>query len=104
MSINHSAKSGDMIGIVFSSFSNMKVCCVFSLESPHRGVSYEYTQHTIINIKTQSPKIIPDRIMSADMGLYLLGTQEQVRISRGKRPVSVQTTEVKFYCIIKTET
>ena len=42
--------------------------------------------------------------MSADMGLYLLGTQEQVRISRGKRPVSVQTTEVKFYCIIKTET
>ena len=23
------------------------VCCVYSLESPHRGDSYEYTQHTI---------------------------------------------------------
>ena len=34
-----------MIGIVFSSFSNMKVCCVFSLESPRGGDSNEYTQH-----------------------------------------------------------
>ena len=24
------------------------VCCVYSLESPHRGDSNEYTQHTII--------------------------------------------------------
>ena len=32
-------------------FFNMKVCCVFSLESPHRGDSNEYTQHTIIYIK-----------------------------------------------------
>ena len=24
------------------------VCCVYSLESPHRGASNEYTQHTII--------------------------------------------------------
>ena len=29
----------------------MKVCCVFSLELPHRGDSYEYTQYTIFNIK-----------------------------------------------------
>ena len=28
----------------------MKVCCVFSLESPHRGDSNEYTQHTSIKI------------------------------------------------------
>ena len=37
----------------FSIFFNMKVCYVFSFESPHRGDSndYEYTQHTIINIK-----------------------------------------------------
>ena len=28
----------------------MKVCCVFSLESPHRGDSNEYKQHTSINI------------------------------------------------------
>ena len=36
---------------ILSAFFNMKVCCVFSLESPHRGDSNEYTQHTIINIK-----------------------------------------------------
>ena len=28
----------------------MNVCCVFSLESPHRGDFNEYTQHTIFNI------------------------------------------------------
>ena len=39
------------MGIVFSIFFNMKVCCVFSLESPHRGDSNEYTQYTIFNIK-----------------------------------------------------
>ena len=37
----------------------MKVCCIFSLESPHRGDS-EYTQYSIFNIKRKSPYIIPD--------------------------------------------
>ena len=56
----------------------MKLCCVYSLELP-RGNSDEYTQHTIINIKkTKSPEIIPNTIMSAAVGLFLLGTQEQV--------------------------
>ena len=35
---------------IFSIFFNMKLCCVFSLESPHRSDSNEYTQHTILNI------------------------------------------------------
>ena len=30
------------------SYFIVKVCCVYSLESPHRGDSNEYTQHTII--------------------------------------------------------
>ena len=36
---------------IFSSLFNMKVCYVFSLESPHRGDSNEYTKYTIFNIK-----------------------------------------------------
>ena len=36
---------------IFSIFFNIKVCCVFSLESPHRGDSNEYTQNTIFNIR-----------------------------------------------------
>ena len=42
---------------IFSIYFNMKVCCVFSLESPHRGDSSEYTQYTIINIKRKSREI-----------------------------------------------
>ena len=36
---------------IFSIFFNMTVCCVFSLESPHRGDSNENTQYTIFNMK-----------------------------------------------------
>ena len=46
MSVNHSVLSGGIIDT-----SNMNVCCVFSLESPHRGDSNEYTQYTILNMK-----------------------------------------------------
>ena len=35
---------------ISSSFSNMTVCCVFSLESPHQGDSNEYTQHSNLKI------------------------------------------------------
>ena len=46
MSVNRCARSS----IVFDHL-NMEVFIVFSLESPHRGDSNEYTQHTITNIK-----------------------------------------------------
>ena len=41
--VNHSASSGGIIGIIFFDFFNMKVCYLFSLESPHPGESNEYT-------------------------------------------------------------
>ena len=44
---------------------------MFSLESPHRGDSNEYTQHTKINIKRKSPKIFQNTIMSAAMMLFV---------------------------------
>ena len=69
----------------------MKVCCVFLLESPHRGDSNEYTQHIIINVEKKITKIIPHTIISAAMG-FLLGIQEQVRNSRGIRNISVLVT------------
>ena len=46
MRVNNSARSGDIIGINFMIF-NTKVCCVFSVESPHRGDSNENSQYTI---------------------------------------------------------
>ena len=42
---------------IISVFLNMAVCCVFSLESPHRGDSNEYTHYTIFNVKK---KIAPN--------------------------------------------
>ena len=32
----------------------MKVCCVFTLESPHRGDSNEYTQYTIFSMNMKN--------------------------------------------------
>ena len=49
---------------IFSPFFNKKVCCVFSLESPHPGDSNENTQYTIFNIEK---KITPCYPKSADM-------------------------------------
>ena len=49
----------------FTIFLNVKVCCVFSLESPHGGDSYENTQYTISKIKK---KITINYHKSAAMG------------------------------------
>ena len=35
----------------------MKVCFVFSLESPHRGDSNEHTQYNICMIKKENPRL-----------------------------------------------
>ena len=38
---------------IFSIFLKVKVCCVFSLESPHRSDSNENTQYTVFDIKKE---------------------------------------------------
>ena len=67
MTINHSAESEGIIGLSLSIFFYMKVCCVFSLELPHRGNSNVYTQYTIFNIKK---KITLNYPKSAAMGFF----------------------------------
>ena len=52
---------------IFSIFFSIKVCCLLSLESPHRGSSKENTQYTIINIKRKVALNFPK---SAAMGFY----------------------------------
>ena len=70
---------------------------MFSLESPHGGVSNEYTQY-ILRIplyttfkykKRKLPKIIPN----LQLWDFFQGTQERVRNSRGKQAISVRATE-----------
>ena len=68
----NSARPGGIIGIFLFIFSNMMVFCIFSLESPHRDDSNEYTQYTIFNMKT---KITLSYLKSAAMGFFL-GSQK----------------------------
>ena len=52
---------------LFSIFFDKKVCCVFSLESPHRGDSNENSQYTIFNMKK---KITLNYSKSAATGFF----------------------------------
>ena len=55
---------------IFSIFFNIKVCYVFSLESPYRGDSNEYIKYTIFNIKK---KIALNYPKSASLGFFSNG-------------------------------
>ena len=85
---------------VFSIFFNLKVCCVFSLESPHRGDSNEYTQYTIFNIRKEK---YPKLSQICSYGIFSMGTLKRVRNSRGKRAISVRAIEVLLYMVNTSE-
>ena len=97
MSVNHNARSGGKIVIFFSIFFHMHVCCVFTLESPHRGDSNKHTQHTIINIKTKITLNYSKYNNGCSYGIRFLRIQERVRNSRGKRAISVRANEVLLF-------
>ena len=71
----------------------MKVWCVFTLESPHRGDSNEYTQCAIFK---KINKVTPNYSKSAAMEFFQ-GTRKRVRNSRGKRAISVRATQGLLY-------
>ena len=75
-------------------FYNMKVCCVFSLESPHRGDSNEYTQYTVFNIKREITVTVTLTYPKSLALEFYLWTQERVRTSHDERAISVRATEV----------
>ena len=79
---------------IFSIFFNMKVCCLFSLESPHRGDSNEHTQYTIFNIKR---KITLNYPKSAAMGFCSKVLKNGFETAMVKEPSVFEP--LKFYCI-----
>ena len=70
---------------------------MFSLESPRWGDSNEYKQHAIINIKKKITLNYPKYNNVCIYGNFSLGTQERVRLSRGKRAIGVRAIEVLLY-------
>ena len=67
---------------------------MFSLESPHRGDSNEYTQHTIFQYKKEHHLKL---IQICSYKIIFQGTQERVRNSHGKRAISVRAIDVLLY-------
>ena len=85
LGVNHSAKSGGIIGKYFYFFFlNMEVCCVFALESPHCGDSNEYRQYTIVNIKEENHSQLLQIYECLQLWDFSLGLKKKVRKSSGK--------------------
>ena len=69
------------------------VCCVFSLESPHRGDSNECTLYTIFNVKNKIALNYPN---SAAMGFFSKGLKNEFEAAVVNEP-SVFATQ-KVFC------
>ena len=92
MRVEYSARSGGLIGIFFI-FFNMKVCCVFALESPHRGDSNEYTQYTIFNMNKKNILNYPQFVA---MGFFPKGLRNEFETAVVNEPSVFEP--LKFYC------
>ena len=88
MRVDYSGRSGGFIGIFFY-FFNMKVCCVFTSESPHRGDSNEYTQYIVFSMNINYPK-------SAALGLFSKGLKNEFETAMVNEPSVFEP--LKFYC------
>ena len=100
MKVNYSARSGGLIWISFRFSFNMKVWCVFSLESPRRDDFNEYTQYTctIFNIKK---KIILNYPKSAAMCFCSKGLKNEFETAVVNEPSVFEP--LKFYCILHND-
>ena len=93
MRVDNSARSG---GIIRTSliFYNMKVYCVFTLESPHRGDSNEYTQYTIFQYEKEKHSKL-SQICSH--GNFSKGLKKEFETAVVNEPSVFEP--LKFYCI-----
>ena len=66
---------------------------MFSLESPHRGDSNEYTQYTIFNM---NKKITLNYPKSAAMGFFSKGLKNEFETAVVNEPSVFEP--LKFYC------
>ena len=76
---------------------------MFLLESPHRGNSNEYTQHTFINIKKKITLNYPKYNNICSYGIFSLGFKNEFKISIVYEPSVFEPLKVNcilFYCRI----
>ena len=90
MSVNHSVRRHNKN--IVSIFFNIKLYCVFSLKSPHRGDSNKYTQYTIFNTnKENHPKLT--QICSYEI---FKGLKNEFETAVVNEPLVIEP--LKFYC------
>ena len=71
---------------------------MFSLESPHRGDSNEYTQYTIFNMNKENTLNYPK---SAAMGFFFKGLKNEFETVAVNEPSVFEP--LKFYCVFTEE-
>ena len=79
---------------IFSIFFNIKVYCVFLLESPQRGDSNEYTQYIISQYKKNHPKLS----QIYNYAIYSKGPENEFETAVVHEPSVFEP--LKFYCRI----
>ena len=72
----------------------MKVCCLFSLESPNRGDSNEYTQYTISQYEKENQ---PTLSQICSYGIFSKGHKNEFETAVVNEPSVFEP--LKFYCI-----
>ena len=65
--LGQEAKKGYLFDILY-----IKVCCVFSFESPHQGDSNEYTQYTNFNMKKNILNILVELFIVLSLRMILV--------------------------------
>ena len=83
---------------MFSIFLNIKVYCVFSLESPYRGDSNVNIQYTIFIIKKRKSHQIVLNLQLWDFFSY--GLKNEFETSVVNEPSVFEP--LKFFCVYKT--
>ena len=84
------------IKYIFSIFCNINVCCVFSLESPHRGDSNEYSQYIIFNIKNKKKKSTLNYPKSVAIGFFSKRLKNEFETTVVNEPSVFEP--LKVYC------
>ena len=90
MSVNHSVRRHNRDN--FSMFFNKKVCCVFSVESPHRGDSNETHNIPFSREKTKTTQ----NILNLQPGDFSKGLKNEFETAVVNEPSVFEP--LKFYC------
>ena len=79
----------------------MKVYCVISLETPHRGNSNVYIQYTISPYEKEN---YPKKYQICSYGMFFLGTQNVFESAISVPAIEVLLYTQLFRCFAKTST